>query len=159
MNNNRRLIKEYQDCVSYIEEAKNDAKNECIKSIKQINNSIYHWEVVIVGPMDSPFKDGNFLLDVNFPKEFPFKPPTIVFKSRVYHPNINQTGAICLDILKDAWSPALTVQKVLLSISSLLADPNPNDPLDTDAANLFKNNRTSYNNKVQEYVKKYSYKN
>lgn len=156
--NNRRLIKEYQDCVSYIEEAKNDSKNECIKSIKQINNSIFHWEVVIVGPMDSPFKDGLFLLDVNFPKEFPFKPPTIVFKTRVYHPNINQTGAICLDILKDAWSPALTIQKVLLSISSLLVDPNPNDPLDTEAANLFKNNRTAYNNKVIEYVKKYSHK-
>jgi ubiquitin-conjugating enzyme E2 D/E len=153
--NNKRLIKEFTDCQTYIE-ADKKTKNVygCVKKVELINNNIYHWEAIITGPIDSPFKDGIFLLDLEFPKEFPFKPPKVIFKTPVFHPNINSQGIICLDILKGSWSPALTIQKVLLSITSLLSDPNPNDPLDTDAANLYKNNKDLYNKKVIEMIKK-----
>lgn len=150
MSQNNRLLKEYKDCEMHV---KNNHNNDNIVSVKQIDNDITHWEAVIAGPSKSPFENGKFTLDIKFPKEFPFKAPTIYFKTKVYHPNINSQGAICLDILKDSWSPALTVIKVLLSICSLLVDPNPNDPLDTDAANIYKTNREAYNKIVIDLVK------
>ena len=75
----------------------------------------------------SPYAAGVFFLDIVFPTDYPFKPPKIQFKTRIYHCNINSNGQICLDILKDQWSPALTIAKVLLSISSLLTDANPSE--------------------------------
>ena len=76
--------------------------------------------------------------------DYPFKPPKITFKTKIYHPNINATGGICLDILKQQWSPALTISKVLLSISSLLTDANPDDPLVPDIAKIYKTDKAKY---------------
>ena len=94
-----------------------------------------------MGPADSPFQGGVFFLNVKFPPDYPFKPPRIQFTTKIYHPNINAQGGICLDILKDQWSPALTISKVLLSICSLLTDPNPDDPLVPEIAHIYKNQR------------------
>ncbi|CAO3652796.1 unnamed protein product [Mucor fragilis] len=88
-------------------------------------DNLFEWVSTIAGPADSPYAGGIFFLDVHFPQEYPFKPPKVVFRTRIYHCNINSQGAICLDILKDNWSPALTISKVLLSICSLLTDANP----------------------------------
>ena len=82
---------------------------------------------LILGPSGSPYAGGVFFLDIHFPADYPFKPPKVAFKTRIYHCNINSNGQICLDILKDQWSPALTVSKVLLSVCSLLTDPNPRE--------------------------------
>ncbi|KAJ1860704.1 hypothetical protein LPJ73_001267, partial [Coemansia sp. RSA 2703] len=79
-------------------------------------DNLYEWVSTIVGPGDSPYSGGVFFLDIHFPQEYPFKPPKIIFRTRIYHCNINSQGQICLDILKDNWSPALTISKVLLSI-------------------------------------------
>ena len=109
-----------------------------------------------MGPADSPFQGGVFFLNVNFPTDYPFKPPKITFTNRIYHPNINSNGSICLDILKDQWSPALTISKVLLSISSLLTDANPDDPLVPEIANIYKSDRAKYENTAKEWTKKYA---
>ena len=100
-----------------------------------------------MGPNDSPFQGGIFNLSIHFPTDYPFKPPIIFFNfiTKIYHPNISSSGSICLDILKQQWSPALTINKILLSICSLLTDPNPDDPLVPEAANLFKNNKKNMN--------------
>uniref|UniRef100_A0A673CUE5 Ubiquitin-conjugating enzyme E2 D4-like n=1 Tax=Sphaeramia orbicularis TaxID=375764 RepID=A0A673CUE5_9TELE len=108
-------------------------------------------------PIDSPYNGGVFFLNINFPTDYPFKPPKVSFKTKVYHPNINsEGGGICLDILRSQWSPALTVSKVLLSICSLLCDPNPDDPLVPDIAYLYKSDRQKYNTMAKEWTQKYA---
>ena len=96
---------------------KKDPPSNC--SGGPINDDIYKWNATIIGPSDSPYQGGVFFLEINFPVDYPFKPPKVHFITKVYHPNISPDGAICLDILKNAWSPALTTSAVLLSISSL----------------------------------------
>ena len=116
----------------------------------------YHWQATIMGPDDSPYAGGVFFLNIHFPTDYPFKPAKINFTTRIYHPNINSNGSICLDILKDQWSPALTIAKVLLSISSLLTDPNPDDPLVPDIATLFKSNVSQYNQNARDWTQRYA---
>ncbi len=120
------------------------------------DNDLYKWTATITGPCDSPYAGGLFFLNVTFPTDYPFKPPKVSFVTKVYHPNINSNGSICLDILKDQWSPALTISKVLLSISSLLTDPEPNDPLVPDIARQYKTNKTAYTQAATDWTKKYA---
>jgi len=120
------------------------------------DSELYQWTATIMGPEDSPYSGGVFFLSVQFPTDYPFKPPKITFTTRIYHPNINSNGNICLDILKDQWSPALTISKVLLSISSLLTDPNPDDPLVPEIAQVFKTDKTRYENTAREWTRRYA---
>ena len=73
---------------------------------------MFHWQVTIMGPHDSPYQDSEFVLAIHLPTDYPFKPPKVVFTTRIYDPNINSNGSICLDILRSQWSPALTVSEV-----------------------------------------------
>ena len=116
----------------------------------------YHWQATIMGPEDSPFSGGVYFLNIHFPTDYPFKPPKINFTTRIYHPNINSNGSICLDILKEQWSPALTISKVLLSISSLLTDANPDDPLVPEIAHIYKTDRAKYEATAREWTRKYA---
>ena len=148
-----------------------------------------------MGPSDSPYAGGVYFLNIHFPADYPFKvfidslvihsqyliwiiagqPPKLQFTTRIYHPNINANGGICLDILKDQWSPALTISKVLLSLSSLLTDPNPgafyciilgemtrahttfpDDPLVPEIAQIYKTDREKYTATAREWTRKYA---
>jgi len=120
------------------------------------NNNIYRWVGVIIGPEGSPYHGGVFKLNINFTESYPFDPPEITFQTEMYHPNIDKEGNICLDILKDQWSPALKISQVLLSIQSLLDKPNPNDPLATEPANLYKSDIDKYNETVRNHVLKHA---
>jgi len=109
-----------------------------------------------VGPDDSPFSGGVFFLNIHFPTDYPFKPPKCNFTTRIYHPNINSNGSICVDILKDQWSPALTISKVLLSISSLMTEANPDDPLVPEIAHIYKSDKAKYEATAREWTRKYA---
>uniref|UniRef100_A0A6C0AWK2 UBC core domain-containing protein n=1 Tax=viral metagenome TaxID=1070528 RepID=A0A6C0AWK2_9ZZZZ len=121
-----------------------------------IGDDLSHWSATIMGPDDSPYNGGLFFLDIHFPADYPFKPPKIIFTTRIYHCNINSSGGICLDILKDQWSPALTISKVLLSICSLLTDANPNDPLVPEIATLLIKNRSAHDANAREWTQQYA---
>ena len=116
----------------------------------------FQWQATIMGPEDSPYHQGVFFLNIHFPPDYPFKPPKVSFTTKIYHCNINSNGSICLDILKDQWSPALTISKVLLSISSLLCDANPDDPLVPDIANLLKSDRARHDATAREWTQRYA---
>ena len=120
------------------------------------DNDLFNWTATIVGPNGTPYENGIFKLSILYPTDYPFKAPKVQFVTKIYHPNINSGGSICLDILKDQWSPALNTSKILLSVCSLLDDPNPDDPLVPEIASLFKKNRNLYNMKARAYTTKYA---
>jgi ubiquitin-conjugating enzyme E2 D/E len=144
----RRLQREY-------EEIQRDPLANCTAGPTS-DDDFYTWEAMIFGPEASPYTGGTFRLSIRFPTDYPFKPPIITFKTKIYHPNINGAGVICLDILKTQWSPALSISKVLLSILSLLTDANPSDPLVPEAAHLYKQNRAAYDAKAREWTLMYA---
>ena len=137
-----------------LEEIRRDPPAGC--SAGPIGDDLFNWEGMICGPADSPYAGGVFKLRIRFPTDYPFQHPHVQFTTKIYHPNVNKAGGICLDILKNQWSPALTISKVLLSITSLLTDPNPNDPLDLDIANVYKTNRAQYEMNVREWTNTYA---
>ena len=123
---------------------------------RPISKDFLTWSATIIGPEDTPYYNGVFNLKIDLSENYPFKPPKIRFKTKIYHPNIDSSGAICLDILKHEWSPALTISKILLSICSLLASPNPEDPLVPYIANLYKKNIKKYKEEAKNYTIAYA---
>ena len=121
-----------------------------------INDNLFEWEAVLLGPTETPYEGGVFILNLHIPIDYPMKPPNILFKTKIYHPNINSTGAICLDILKSNWSPSLTLSKLLLSICSLLNDPNCDDPLVPDIAKEYKQNHPLFIKNAKEWTQYYA---
>ncbi|CAL9168256.1 unnamed protein product, partial [Musa hybrid cultivar] len=111
------------------------------------DNNILLWNAVIFGPDDTPWDGGTFKLTLQFTEDYPNKPPTVRFVSRMFHPN---NGSICLDILQNQWSPIYDVAAILTSIQSLLCDPNPNSPANSEAARMFSENKREYNRRVRE---------
>ncbi|XP_054059809.1 ubiquitin-conjugating enzyme E2 D3 isoform X1 [Rissa tridactyla] len=143
----KRINKELSDLAR-------DPPAQC--SAGPVGDDMFHWQATIMGPNDSPYQGGVFFLTIHFPTDYPFKPPKVAFTTRIYHPNINSNGSICLDILRSQWSPALTISKVLLSICSLLCDPNPDDPLVPEIARIYKTDRDKYNRLAREWTEKYA---
>lgn len=106
----KRILKELKDLQK-------DPPTSC--SAGPVGEDMFHWQATIMGPADSPYAGGVFLVSIHFPPDYPFKPPKVAFKTKVFHPNINSNGSICLDILKEQWSPALTISKVCSKLINL----------------------------------------
>ncbi|XP_036917763.1 ubiquitin-conjugating enzyme E2-17 kDa-like isoform X2 [Sturnira hondurensis] len=121
-----------------------------------VENDLFTWSGVIVGPPNSPYEGGIFSLNIHFPCEYPFHPPWVYFTTRIYHPNIDRRGNIHIGILKSQWSPTLTTSKVLLSISSMLCNPNLDDAFIPSIARMYLKDRDKYNTMVQAWTRKYA---
>ena len=135
-------------------ELKKDPPCNC--TADTVDDDIHHWSATIIGPDKTPYENGIFKLDIVFPDNYPFKPPKVKFINKIFHPNINNFGNICLDVLNQSWSPALTVCKLLLSISSLLNDPTPSDPLNVRAAEIYNNNYEEFFQTARTYTARYA---
>ena len=138
-----------------LEEMQKNPPENCSAGLINENDP-FQWRATIIGPEGSPYHGGIFYLKIHLGPDYPFKAPHITFMTKIYHCNVNPTGSICLDILKDQWSPALGITKVLLSICSLLSDPNPNDPLSPEIANIYKSNKEQFDINAREYTLKHA---
>ncbi|KAF7368872.1 Ubiquitin-conjugating enzyme [Mycena venus] len=120
------------------------------------DDNLRYFDVTIQGPDGSPFQQGIFKLELFLPEEYPMAPPKVRFLTKIYHPNIDKLGRICLDILKDKWSPALQIRTVLLSVQALLSAPNPDDPLAPDVAKHYKENEKDAQRVSREWTQQYA---
>lgn len=116
------------------------------------DDNLRYFKVTIEGPAGSPYENGVFNLELFLPDDYPMEAPKVRFLTKIYHPNIDRLGRICLDVLKTNWSPALQIRTVLLSIQALLASPNPNDPLANDVAEDWIKNEQGAKNTAREWT-------
>jgi len=144
----RRIIKETQRLLS---------EPAVGISATPFHDNLRHFNVLITGPHQSPYESGIFKLELFLPEDYPMAPPKVRFLTRIYHPNIDRLGRICLDILKDKWSPALQIRTVLLSIQALLSAPNPDDPLANDVADHWKTDEKAAILKAKDWTKQHAH--
>jgi len=113
------------------------------------------WEVGIPGKVATPWEGGVFKLSMVFPEDYPSKPPKCKFTPPLFHPNIYPSGTVCLSILDEekGWKPAITFKQILLGIQDLLNDPNVNDPAQSDAYTMFKNDKGAYERRIKQQAR------
>eukprot|EP00397_Hematodinium_sp_SG-2012_P061685 GEMP01082117.1.p1 GENE.GEMP01082117.1~~GEMP01082117.1.p1 ORF type:complete len:163 (+),score=31.30 GEMP01082117.1:73-561(+) len=125
-------------------------------SATPVDNDLFRWKAVIFGPENTPWEGGIFSLDVEFPQQYPEHPPKIRFRTRLFHPNVFDNGQICLDILRNSWRPSYDLSAVLISIQSLIADPDlhstPEGGANPIAERMYVDDRRAYNKTVEELV-------
>ena len=143
----RRIVKETQRLIAEPVEGISAAPTE---------ENMRYFNVVIVGPSSSPYEGGVFKLELFLPEDYPMAAPKVRFLTRIYHPNVDKLGRICLDILKDKWSPALQIRTVLLSIQALMSAPNPDDPLDENVAKMWKTDEATAMETAKEWTRLYA---
>jgi len=131
------------------------------------DSDIYRWEVLIIGPQDTHFEGGFFKAHLIFPKEYPLRPPKMKFITDIWHPNVEKNGDVCISILhepgddkwgyekaSERWLPVHTVETILMSVISLLADPNDESPANVDAAKEWREDYDTFKKKVAKCVRK-----
>ena len=146
---NRRIAKEIEECQN---------SQESIQ-VQAVGDDLSHLKGSFRGPDGTPYEGGNFQVDIQVPNDYPFRPPKMKFDTKLYHPNVSsQTGAICLDILKEQWSPVFTMRSSLISLQSMLHDPQPNDPQDAEVASHYLRDRKSFEETARYWTKQYASK-
>lgn len=142
--NVKRLQKDFQDIIV-------NGKDHGIL-VRLSRGDLLSWEAIITGPEDTPWEGGLFRLKLKFSDSYPLLPPEVRFLTPIFHPNVYVDGRVCLSILDSFWSPSLSVQSVLLSLQSLLSDPNPRSSANAEAGGLLVNNPNEYYRRVLDSV-------
>merc|ERR1711872_816630 len=146
----RRLTKELSDI------RKSDSKS--FRNIIVDESNILYWTGLIV-PDKAPYNKGAFKVDINFPAEYPFKPPKVTFKTKIYHPNIDEKGQVCLPIIStENWKPATKTDQVIQSLVALVNDPEPDHPLRGEVAEEFSRDKKKFLKSAEEFTKKHAEK-
>jgi len=130
------------------------------------DDDIYIWDVLIVGPPDTLYEGGFFKAQLTFPKDYPLRPPKMRFITKIWHPNIDKNGNVCVSILhepgddrygyekaSERWLPVHTVETILISVISMLADPNDESPANVDAAKEWREDFATFKKKVAKCVR------
>lgn len=145
ISNLRRIQNEVKDIES-------DSSSNGIE-IKMNGDNIYKYIAEISGPIDSLYEGHKFKLSIDLQDDYPFSPPSVKFLTPIKHLNVNSTGNICLDLLKDNWKPLMSIKSILMSIILLLSEPNISDPLDSDLAVIYRTNKQEYTKIIKKYCK------
>lgn len=151
MANNKRIMKE-------LAEVRTTPPQGCTIELGDENN-FNSWDVTMEGPSDSPYSGGKFKILVTLPKEYPFKPPTVSFTTKIYHPNVSNDnkGSICLGMLRaDEWKPPNKISDVLKLVRAVLAAPQPDDAVEAGIADQAKNDKKAFEKTAQDWTKKYA---
>mmetsp|Transcript_157552 Transcript_157552/g.482853 ORF Transcript_157552/g.482853 Transcript_157552/m.482853 type:complete len:153 (-) Transcript_157552:70-528(-) len=148
MATSRRLNKELQAILA--------SNLELVKEVTVDESNLLHW-TALLQPEKPPYNKGAFRVSLQFPPEYPFKAPKVVFQTAMYHPNIDENGVVCLDILKqDVWKPTTTAQQILLSLVVLIDEPNANDPVNADVGQQFTTDKAKFMKSCAEHVEKHA---
>jgi len=130
------------------------------------DSNIYNWNVFFQGPIETSYEEGYFSANINFPENYPSVPPSFVFRNKMFHPNIYNDGKVCLSILhkpikdkyeyeliEERWRPVLSIESIVLSVISLLSNPNLDSPANLDASVMYRNNFEKYKKKVKKLAR------
>jgi len=120
------------------------------------DDNIFEWKCSIKAASESPYKNGTFNFNLSLPQNYPFKAPTVTFTTKIYHPGINEEGAICVPVLRDEWKPSVTLSSVLSIIQEKVNNPSPDDPFEPDIAALLKTDKTKFLATAKEWTKKHA---
>ncbi|KAG8467898.1 hypothetical protein KFE25_006950 [Diacronema lutheri] len=150
MSDLKRIRKEFTEC-------KKDLETSGLDVSMPDESNLLHWKATIKGPVGTPYEGGIFRIDIQLPSDYPFVPPKMKYETRIWHPNISsESGAICLDILKNEWSPALTIRTALLSLQALMSAPEPDDPQDAVVASQYKKNTAEFSSTAKYWTETYA---
>ncbi|KAF8610307.1 ubiquitin-conjugating enzyme [Ceratobasidium sp. AG-I] len=121
--------------------------------VETAEDNLLVWNCSIKALDESPYKKGTFKYKIELPDEYPFKPPTVTFSTKIYHPGINEEGHICLPVLRDEWKPGMSMSTILATISDKVNNPSPDDPYEPEIAAQLKDDKPQFLAKAQEWTK------
>jgi ubiquitin-conjugating enzyme E2 D/E len=148
---NKRLTKEFNRLSDEYDIEVSEATNSLNATVTRTT-----WQLALFGPDDSPYFGGTYLLKIVVPDEYPFRPPVVTFETKIYHPNINHKGEICLEILSDGWKASKSMIDAIREISKLLSKPNPDDPMAIEVAKVFLKDRALFDKNAKEWTERYA---
>lgn len=126
-------------------------------SIALVGDSLTNWNATLIGPSDTPYEGGKFVVNIDFSDNYPFKAPKVHFKTKIFHPNIKQdTGEICAQAIENSWVPTLNAKFVIESLVTLLKNPNADHPLEAEIAELFQKDYKGFFARAREFTNTYA---